>query len=126
MKHATLFFAVCLSTIILCACEEEIDTTTCTNIATVDRESVSGCEITLSLEQGGSIVPTWLREPIFCPVGMDFSQIDSLQNLMQHGDTVRIGYDILEEREPCQGVPIAYITCLEVLSHAATDNKPIR
>ena len=114
MKNTVWLLAVCLLMVLFSACEEEVDTTLCTNWAVVDREFAPDCEVTLVLERDGRVVPTWLRTPIFCPVGFDFSYYDSLQNLLSHGDTVRIGYEIIDRAEYCQNLPLAFIHCLEV------------
>ena len=118
MKNVALFFAVGLLLILFSACEEEIDTTACTNRAVVDREFAPDCEVTLVLSQGERVIPTWLRGPIFCPVGIDFSYYDSLRSLLRHGDTVHIGYEIIDRAEYCQNLPLAFIHCLE------TDQPP--
>ena len=111
MNPIKLLVATGVVAFVLCACEEEIDTTACVHIATVDH-SVQDCGPVLRMEGGGQVIPIWTYG--WCGNG-DEDYVDSLQNLIQRTRKVRFGYSLSEFAEPCQGIPYAHITCLEVL-----------
>ncbi len=110
MKPILLLSFVLL--LLFSACEEDMDTTACVHTAVVNRQSSSECEIVLELANGSSIIPTFFIG--FCGTGVDFSYYDSLYQEMKHGHKVQIGYEIQPDRE-CEGIPVAYIHCLEVI-----------
>ena len=112
MRHILLLSFV--TTVFLSSCED-IDTTACVHTAVVNRQSPTECEIVLELDGGPSIIPTFFVG--FCGTGIDFSYYDSLYQQMEHGSKVRIGYEMQPDRD-CQGIPVAYIHCLEVVEPA--------
>ena len=118
MKSAKLLVAIGLSTLVLAACEEEADTTACVHIATVDH-SAQDCGPVLRIEGGGQVIPTWTYG--WCGTGVDVDRIDSLETLIRQTHKVRFGYSLSEFADPCQGIPYAYITCLEVLERSEVD-----
>ena len=121
----TLLLLVIIFGLGLASCEEDIDTTACTNLATVYRVAdQEGCNIILEMDDGTRLIPTWYQGSGYgCGVGLDFSYADSMDNLLQDQARIQFGYTITGEAEYCQGLPIAYINCLEVLESPET---PVR
>ena len=125
MRHSLLLLVIIFG-LGLASCEEEVDTTACINLATVYRTAdQEGCNIILEMDNGTRLIPTWYQGSGygFCLVGFDFSYADSMNNLLQDQVRVQFGYTITGEADYCQGLPIAYINCLEVLESPET---PVR
>ena len=123
MRHPYLLLVIIFG-LGLASCEEEVDTTACMNLATVYRVAdQEGCNIILEMDDGARLIPAWYQGPIFCGNSINFDYVDSMNNVLQHQARIQFGYTITGEADYCQGLPIAYINCLEVLESSKT---PVR